>query len=180
MAITLRGDGWQYDSAGGLNLKVSNTTLVENHQLAGGSTNSDQYVGGHVVRSYFSGYLNSTHGQGEVWGSYTTSGTASGNSTNSGFNASNGRFTAPKTGCYIFAMSGITSSGNSNTRFAIRFNGNNNASHSISDRGGGSYGPTVVNVQWYMGVGDYADCTVYQDGNAHGGNWNTFCGVQIA
>lgn len=180
MAITLRGDGWQYDSAGGLNLKVDNTDIVENHQLAGGSTNADQYVGGHVVRSFFAGYPNGGHSTGQIWDNYTTGGTGGGNSTNSGFNASTGRFTAPKTGCYIFAMSGITHNGSSNTRFAITFNGSNNASHSIADNGNGSFGPTVINTQWYMNAGDYAECTVYQDGEAHGGSWNTFSGVQIA
>ena len=48
MAITLRGDGFQYDTE--LNLKVDNTDVVEKHGLAGGSTNADQYCGGHVVR----------------------------------------------------------------------------------------------------------------------------------
>ena len=65
-------------------------------------------------------------------------------------------------------MSGITHSGDSNTRFAIKFNGNNNASHSIADKGGGSFAPTVITTQWYMNAGDYAEATVYQDGQAHG------------
>ena len=179
MAITLRGDGFQYDSE--INLKVDNTDVVETHGLAGGSTNADQYCGGHVVRSFFSGYPNGNHGTGSVWNNYTTSGaTASANSTNSGFNASTGRFTAPKTGCYILSMSGITSSGDSDTRFAIMLNGNTNASHCISDRQTGNYSPTTIAVQWYLNAGDYAECTVYQDGNAHGGSWNHFAGVQIA
>ena len=178
MAITLRGDGFQYDTE--LNLKVDNTDVVEKHGLAGGSANSDQYCGGHVVRSFFSGYPNNNHSTGQIWGDYTTSGTASGNSTNSGFNASTGRFTAPAAGCYIFSMSGITSSGSSDTRFAIKLNGANNASHTISDRQTGSYAPTVVSVTWYLNAGDYTECTVFESGNAHGGNWNMFAGVQIA
>ena len=178
MAITLRGDGFQYDTE--LNLKVDNTDVVEKHGLAGGSTNADQYCGGHVVRSFFAGYPNSNHGTGSVWQTYTTSEVASGNSTNSGFNASTGRFTAPKTGCYILTMSGITSSGSSDTRFAIKLNGSNSASHCISDRQTGNYSPTVVSVTWYMSTGDYAECNVYESGNAHGGNWNHFAGVQIA
>lgn len=178
MAITLRGDGFQYDSE--INLKVDNTDVVETHGLAGGSTNSDQYLGGHVVRSYFSGYPNSNHGTGSVWQTYTTTEVGSGNSTNSGFNAATGRFTAPKTGCYIFTMSGITSSGSSDTRFAIKLNGNNNASHCISDKQTGNYSPTVISATWYLNAGDYTECTVYSSGNAHGGSWNHFAGVQIA
>ncbi len=180
MAITLRGDGFQYTSSGGINLKVNNTDLVENHQLAGGSTNQDQYLGGHVVRSYFAGYPNSGHGEGSVWATYTTTQTGCGNSTNSGFNASTGRFTAPKTGCYILSTAGITAGGDSDTRFAIMLNGTTAASHSISDRQTGNYSPTAVSVQWYMQAGDYAEATVYQDGSAHGGDWNHFSGVQIA
>tara|TARA_B100001996_G_C18661249_1_gene593194 strand:+ start:605 stop:1141 length:537 start_codon:yes stop_codon:yes gene_type:complete len=178
MAITLRGDGFQYDSE--LNLKVDNTDTVETHGLAGGSTNSDQYCGGHVVRSFFSGYPNGGHGEGSVWNNYTMSEVGSGNSTNSGFNASTGRFTAPKTGCYILTMSGITHNGSSDTRFAINLNGNNNASHTISDRQTGSYSPTVISTTWYLNQGDYAECMVYGSGQAHGGSWNHFAGVQIA
>ena len=77
-------------------------------------------------------------------------------------------------------MSGITSSGSSDTRFAIKLNGSNSASHCISDRQTGNYSPTVVSVTWYLNQGDYAECSVYQDGNAHGGSWNHFSGVQIA
>lgn len=178
MAITLRGDGFQYDTE--LNLKVDNTDVVEKHGLAGGSTNSDQYLGGHTVRSYFAGHPNSGHSTGSVWNTYTTSEVASGNSTNSGFNASTGRFTAPKTGCYIFTMSGITSSGSSDTRFAIMLNGGTSASHTISDNWSSNYSPTVVSVTWYLNAGDYTECTVYSSGNAHGGSWNHFEGVQIA
>lgn len=178
MAITLRGDGFQYDTE--LNLKVDSTDVVETHGLAGGSTNADQYLGGHVVRSFFAGYPNGNHGEGNVWNSYTTTEAGCGNSTNSGFDASTGRFTAPKTGCYILTMSGIHHNGNSDTRFAIRLNGNTNASHCISDRTTGSYAPTVVSVTWYLNAGDYADCMVYQQGQAHGGSWNHFAGVQIA
>ena len=179
MAITLRADGFQYDTE--INLKVDSTDIVEKHGLAGGSTNSDQYLGGHVVRSFFAGYPNSTTGNGEVWSNFNTSAEpGSGNSTNSGFNASTGRFTAPQTGCYILTIAGITSGGASDTRFAIRLNGSNQASHSISDVGNGSYSPTVINCNWYMMAGDYADATVYSGGGAHGGSWNHFAGVQIA
>jgi hypothetical protein len=121
-------------------------------------------------------YPTSGTGTGAVWASYV----AQHNSTGSGFNASTGRFTAPAAGVYVLSMWGITASaGNTDIRHSMMKNGNTNASHCISSSNGGSYSPTNVTNVWYLAAGDYVECTVYQGGVAHSGDWNGFSGYYV-
>jgi len=178
MSITLGPNGFTTDTQN-LTVKVDNTTVVENHTLAGGTTNATQALPLKRSTPAWGGYPTNGHGTGQVWGGYSVSGGYRFNSTNSGFDASSGRFTAPVAGTYVLNMTGITNGANNNCRYALRYNGNNNACHCITSRDGGSHSTTGVSVTWYLNVGDYVECTVYQDGSAHGGNWNGFTGYYV-
>lgn len=179
MSVTLGPNGFTSDT-NTLQTKINNTDVVENHTLAGGSTNPNVKMSIKKATPSWSGYVGGGTGNGEVWSNYTVTGAQRHNSANSGFDASTGRFTAPIAGTYIFNMFGITAtSGDTDIRYAIRRNGNTNSSHCISSSGGGNYSPTCVSVTWYMAVGDYADCSVYEGGSAHGGDWNGFSGLYV-
>lgn len=127
------------------------------------------------LRPSFGGYPNSGLGTGSTWSNYSTFH----NTTNSGFNASTGVFTAPKAGQYVFSMWGISHQGNTDCRYALMKNGNNNSTHSITSPNGGNYSPVNITVTWNMALGDTASCTVYSGGMAHGGDWNGFSGHYV-
>lgn len=170
MSITLGPNGFSSDTTS-LNIKTSNTTTVESVQVGATSTKTPNKR----FRPSWGGYPNTGHGTGEVWSNYTVYH----NTTNSGWNSGTGRFTAPVDGVYVLNMNGITSGGDTDIRYAIMKNGNANSSHCISSRNGGSHAPTNVTVTWYLSAGDYAECTVYSNGAAHGGNWNYFSGYYV-
>ena len=177
MAITLGPNGFESNSTN-LKLAISNTTVVEDHRIAGGSTNPNQRIPVKKFKPSWGGHPNQGHGTDSVWTNYNMSF----NSTNSGFDITTGRFTAPVAGTYTINMGGITHTpGTTSTdiRYAIRFNGSNNACHNISSNSGGSYSPTCATVSWYMNVGDYCEPVVYQGGQAHGGSWNNYSGYYV-
>ena len=175
MAITLGPNGFSSDS-NTIKTQVSNTTVVENHTVAGGSTNANQRLPMKKHTPAWGGYPNGGHAQGQVWNNYTTSGNYTFNSPSSGFNAGTGRFTAPVEGTYVLSMGGISHQATNNCRYALRKNGNNNAAHCITSRDGGNYSTVCVSVTWYLALGDYVECIVYDQGRAHGGDWNYFHG----
>ena len=169
MAITLGPDGFTSDTAD-LNININNSTTVE--QYTSRVKSNKRY------RPAFGGYPNGGHGTGSVWNTYSTSF----NSTNSGFNASTGRFTAPLEGTYVFNMAGISHTpGTTSTdiRYSMMRNGNQNSAHCITSNNGGNYSPVNNSVTWYLGVGDYVECYVYSGGQAHGGDWNHFSGYYV-
>ena len=174
MSITLGPNGFE-SSTTDLKVKISSTTVVEDHRLAGGTVNSTQPM---PVKSYkpsWGGYPNQGHATDTIWSNYSMAH----NSQNSGFDSTTGRFTAPVAGTYVLNMGGITHTpGTTNTdiRYSLMRNGNQNSAHCISSNNGGNYSPTCVSVAWYLGVGDYVECKVYANGQAHGGNWNNFSG----
>jgi hypothetical protein len=127
------------------------------------------------LRPSFRGYPNAGTGTGQTWSNYSMQL----NTTNSGFNASTGIFTAPKAGVYVFSMWGISHQGNTDCRYSLMKNGNTNSSHCITSPNGGNYSPVNVTVAWYMNVGDNAGCTVYSGGVAHNGDWNGFSGHYV-
>jgi hypothetical protein len=174
MAITLGPNGFESDSTD-LSLAINNTTIVEDHRLAGGSTNPNQRIPVKKFKPSWGGYPNQGHATDTVWSNYSMAH----NSTNSGFDSATGRFTAPIAGTYTINMGGITSGASSNIRYAIRFNGANNACHNICSSSGGNYAPTVANVSWYMNIGDYCECVVFSGASAHGGSWNNFSGYYV-
>jgi len=179
MAVTLTSNGFTSDSTT-LTFNINNTSVVENHTIAGGTINPNARVQKKCATPSWAGYVGGGTATGEVWSTYSVAGSNRHNSTNSGFNASTGRFTAPVEGVYVLNMYGITAtSQDGDIRYAIRRNGSANASHCISSTGGGNYSPTCVSVTWYMLVGDYADCSVYEGGVAHGGDWNGFSGYYV-
>ena len=72
MAITLGPDGFSSDS-NTIKTQVSNTTVVENHTVAGGSTNATQRLPMKHTPAW-GGYPTGGHAQGQVWNAYSTSG----------------------------------------------------------------------------------------------------------
>ena len=178
MSITLGPNGFTTDTQN-LTVKVDNTTVVENHTLAGGSTNSSLAMPIKRATPSWGGFPTGGHDQGQTWNNFSVSGSYRHNSTNSGFDSTTGRFTAPIAGTYVLNMTGITHNATNNCRYSLRHNGNRNAAHCISSRDGGNYSTTGVSVTWYLNVGDYVECEVYQDGRAHGGDWNGFTGYYV-
>ena len=96
----------------------------------------------------------------------------------SNYNTSNGRFTAPVTGTYIFTYYSIYTGNSNNDLWDFRKNGSTFAGsrmHFTSGSVGGSW-DNVVNTQIInLSANDYVE--VYaSDQGLHGGDWSHFCG----
>jgi len=178
MSITLGPNGFTTDTQN-LTVKVGNTTVVENHTLAGGSTNPNQALPIKRATPAWGGYPTTGHGTAQIWQNYSVSGFGRFNSTNSGFDATTGRFTAPVAGTYVLNMNGINNGANNNTRYSMRYNGSVEYAKCITSRDGGSHSTTGVSSVWYLNVGDYVECDVFSGGSAHGGSWNGFSGYYV-
>ena len=89
------------------------------------------------------------------------------------------RFTAPVAGIYHFGGHGITNSGTSDCRIAVRKNGSNIARSICMAQGQGHGGITNLNIQLSLAAGDYVQIGTYEGSGAHGGDWSKWGGTLI-
>ncbi len=75
----------------------------------------------------------------------------------SGYNSTNGRFTAPVAGTYLFIFSYLKDAGNTDTYTSIRKNGSALAN---MDCTGSNYTPGAIHAIATLAVNDYVDCYV--------------------
>ena len=98
--------------------------------------------------------------------------------TGSNYNTSNGRFTAPVNGTYIFHYYSIYTGNSGNDLFDFRKNGSvfaGSRMHFTSGSVGGSW-DNVTNTQILtLSANDYVDIYASDQG-LHGGDWSHFCG----
>ena len=96
------------------------------------------------------------------------------------FNTSNGRFTAPRAGIYLFTIDSITNSGGTDNRHALYVNATYHSRRNINtSQYGGSHNNRPATYICNMAEGDWAAMADHEGSKSHENSWNHFSGTYI-
>ena len=118
----------------------------------------------------------STHARGYNGSSYPTGTGQVGDC----FNTSNGRFTAPKAGIYLFSMDSCTHNSGSDNRFALYVNATYHYRRNINASDyGNSHNNRPATYICNLAEGDWVAMADHSGSRSHQGSWNCFSGTYI-
>jgi len=96
------------------------------------------------------------------------------------FNTTNGRFTAPRAGIYLFTIDSITHNSSSDSRHALYVNATYHSRRTInSSNGGGTHNNRPATYICNLAEGDWVAQADHEGSRSHNGDWNHFSGTYI-
>ncbi len=173
----------QIVSDGAMYYRDANGDIVFTHHTNGAMASTDG-TGASAARKrpWFKYHATSTNSTTNTDAHHTNyQSRMSGNGQNGDcFNASQGRFTAPKDGIYLFTADSITNSGNSDNRHAMYINGSYHSRRTINtSQYGNGHNNRPVTYICNLNEGDWVAMADHEGVKSHENDWNHFSGTYI-